>query len=565
VTEFILPEIQPNERADLVGLDLLPASFGEGFGAAFREQMTRNPTATLFRALDRLQYSPSTDEFGNEIPARTPSRILTPDEANEKFGIPGRLKFDADVPEPIAQELRTLKTQEIERQDVLRRAQAGIGTTLTAGLVASILDPLNVASAFVPVVGPGRFAAMAGVMGVRGARAATGAIEGAVGAALLEPIVLAGARAEQADYDVVDSLLNVTFGAALGAGLHLAGGAVGDRLRARERASPFQRAIDDLAREDQEALARTAVAQMVEGRPIDVRPVLDAIQTSTRDRLLAGTATRAYEPGGPLEIKLALETPGAADILARQAPDLAARVAELREQADVLRGALAEMGDNRLEVVSARYDQRIAELQAELQTADKKRGREIAKELSGLYADRAKARETEATGPADLPEMAATRQRLVETDIALRDLAVELSRATATAERKAANLRAEADRITAKLAPVLERNRAAEATLFPLDRTPDTTTALARSADNVRAVDADDARAAAATTVRVSREQGAPKPRADELTAVEDELLYLESLRPADSEPLAKTPLEQEADTYGKAWREAAACSIRKG
>jgi hypothetical protein len=244
---------------------------------------------------------------------------------------------------------------------------------------------------------------------------------------------------------------------------------------------------------------------------------------------------------------------------------LAARVAELREQADVLRGALAEMGDNRLEVVSARYDQRIAELQAELQTADKKRGREIAKELSGLYADRAKARETEATGPADLPEMAATRQRLVETDIALRDLAVELSQATSKAERKAGNLRAEADRITAKLAPVLERNRAAEATLFPLDRTPDTTTAMARSADNVRAVDADDARAAAATTVRVSKEQGAPSPLADELTAVEDELLYLESLRPADAEPLGKTALEQEADTYGKAWREAAACSIRKG
>lgn len=561
MTEFILPEIQPNERADLVGLDLLPASFGEGFGAAFREQMTRNPTTTLFRALGRLQYYDSTDEFGQPIPARTPARILTPDEANERFGIPGRLKFDADVPEPIAQELRALKTQEVERQDVLRRAQAGLGTTLTAGLVASILDPINVGSAFIPVVGPSRFAGL----GIAGGRAARGAVEGAVGAAIVEPIVLAGARAEQADYDIVDSLLNLAFGTALGSGLHLAGGAVGDRLRARQQASPFQRAIDDLSRADQEALGRTAVSQLVEGRPIDVGPVLDVIQISQRDRLLAGTAARAYEPGGPLEIKLALETPDAADILARQAPELNARVAELREQADVLRASLAEMGDDKLAVVSAKYDEQIAALQQELLTADKKRGREIARELSDLYAERVKAREEVAAGVADVPEMVAVRQQLVATDEALRDLAVDLSRATAKAERKAVNLRAEADRITAKLAPVLERNRAVESTLFPLDRTPDTSTALARAADSAGAVDGDDARAAAATTVRVSKEAGAPRELADELKAVEDDLLYLESLRPADAEPLARTPLEQEADVYAKAWKEAAACSIRKG
>lgn len=561
MTEFVLPEIRPNERADLVGLDLIPASFGEGFGASFDEQMTRNPTATLLRGLNRLQYFESSDELGNPIPARTPARILTPDEANERFGIPGRLKFDADVPEPIAQELRDLKTREIERQDVLRRAQAGLGTTLTAGLVASILDPINVGSAFIPVVGPARFAGL----GVAGARAARGAIEGGVGAAIVEPIVLAGARAEQADYDIADSLLNLAFGTALGSGLHLAGGALGDRLRARQQASPFQRAIDDLPREQQEALGRTAVSQLVEGRPIDVGPVLDVIQTTQRDRLLAGTAARVYEPGGPLEIKLALETPDAADILARQAPELNAQVAELRAQADVLRASLAEMGDDKLTVVSAKYDQEIAALQQELLTADKKRGREIARELSDLYAERVKAREEVAAGVADVPEMAALRQQLVATDEALRDLAVDLSRATAKAERKAVNLRAEADRITAKLAPVLERNRAVESTLFPLDRPADTSTALARAADNAGFVEGDDARAAAATTVRVSKEAGAPRELADELKAVEDDLLYLESLRPADAEPLAKTPLEQEADTFAKAWKEAAACSIRKG
>jgi hypothetical protein len=567
MTEFILPEIQPNERADLVGLDLLPATFGEGFGAAFDEQMTRNPTATIFRALRRQQFSTSTDEFGNELPGpRTPSRVLTADEANAQYGIPGKLKWDADVPEPVAQELRSLKEAEIERQDTLRRAQAGLGTNLSAGLVASILDPLNVASAFIPVVGPARFGALAARFGTTGARAISGAVEGAVGAALLEPIVLAGAAAEQADYDITDSLLNVAFGTVLGAGLHLAGGAVGDRLRARAEASSFQRAIDDLSRADQEALGRTALAQMVEGRPIDVLPVLDVVRANSRERLLSGASGLAYRAGETPEIRVALETPGVGDVLARQAPDLMERVTELQRQGDVLRASLAEMGDDKLATVALKYDQQIATLQQELQTAGKKRGREIAAELSALYDERAKAREAAAKGPVDIPEMAALRQRLMETDEALRDLAVELSAATARAEKKVSNLQAEADRITAKLEPVLGRGRAAEAAQFPLDRvSTDAATAPQRAVDNLRALDGDETKASAVTTTRVSKEQGAPKGVADEIKSIEDDLLYLESLRSADSEPLAASAAEKEATVYGKAWREAAACSIRKG
>jgi hypothetical protein len=566
VSEFILPEIKPNERANLVGIDLFEASFGEGFGAAFGEALTRNPTATLFRALDRLQYFPSTDEFGNEIPARTPAPILTPEEANEKYGIQGQLKFDAPTPEPIAQELRALKEREIGRQDVLRRAQAGLGTSVTAGLVASLMDPLNVASAFLPVIGPARYAAMIGRYGVTGARAVRGGIEGAVGAALLEPIVFAGAQYEQADYDISDSLANVAFGTALGAGLHLAGGAVGDRMAARRTASPFQRAIDDLPLADQEALARTAVAQMVEGRPIDVGPVLDVIRASSRERLLSSAATASERAGGPPEIRFALETPDADAILRRQAPELAAQADELRRQQEVLRASLDEMGDDRLTVVAVKYDQQIAALQQELMTANKARGREIAQELSKLYDERARSREAAAAGPGDTPEMTAVRRQLVKTDEALRDLAVELNAATAKAERKAANLRAEADRITRKFAPLVSTNRSLETTLFPLDRmSSDAATATTRAAGNVQAVDAADAQVSEAMALRVAKEQGAPKPVADEIKAVEDDLAFWDTLRPADVEPLGKIDLEQEADIYGKAWREAAACSIRKG
>lgn len=288
---ILVPERQPNRRAEEFALDIMPSE--DGFEAAFDESMARNPTPTILRWLERQQYQGYTDEFGIEQQAPTPSRILTPDEANAEYGIEGELKFDTDTPEPIARQLRKLKQEEIERREVLRRSGAGFGTQLTAGLVASILDPVNIASAFVPVVSPARFAALAARYGQIGGRAIVGATEGAVGAALVEPIVYAGAQAEQADYDAVDSLVNLAFGTALGAGLHLGIYGLGrigkstipepldaplilSKQEALERASPLQQAIESMKREDQEAALRTAVAQVAQGEPVNVTPVLDA-------------------------------------------------------------------------------------------------------------------------------------------------------------------------------------------------------------------------------------------------------------------------------------------------
>lgn len=561
---FVFPEPETNERAAALGLDIMPASFGEGFGAAFDDAMVRNPTATLGRMFRRGQFFPSSDEFGNEMPARTPSRMLTAREANDQYGIDGHLKFDADIPEPIAQELKGLKQRELERQDAMRRAQSGIGTSLSAGLVASLLDPLNVASAFVPVVGQARYAALAARYGTTGARAIVGGIEGAVGAALLEPIVLMGARAEQADYDAIDSLTSIAFGTVLGSGLHMAGGAALDRMAARREASVIERQIDDLPRADQEALARTAVAQMVEGRPVDVGPILDSIQTTRRQDLLAGTSARAFDPGGNPEIKLAFETPTAQEFLQRMAPDLASQVEELQARAASYRQLLDEMRDNKLTVAGQRFDDRIAELQAELATADKKRGREIATELTDLYAQRAKAREGAAATPGDIDEMAAVRTELVKTDEALRDLSTQLSEMTAKAERKAANVRAEAERMMAKLAPTLESGRVTDETLFPFDRARDPSNIAARAEENVRYADPEDAVAADTATRRVSEEAGQARPLADEVKAMEEEVKALESLVPADRDPPGASVEEKKARLYAKAFEAAAACSIRK-
>lgn len=142
---------------------------------------------------------------------------------------------DSGINERALELLIKAKREELRRQDVFSRGPDGLAAgaaRLGVGLVESLFDPLNIASAFIPVVGPGRYAAMVagtgGALGRAGVRAGVGAAEGIVGAAVLEPIIYAAQRGEQADYTMVDSLLNIGFGGIFGGGLHAAGGAFRD-------------------------------------------------------------------------------------------------------------------------------------------------------------------------------------------------------------------------------------------------------------------------------------------------------------------------------------------------
>ena len=64
--------------------------------------------------------------------------------------------------------------------------------------------------------------------GLTKARFGKGAIEGLVGIAAVEPLVYTAATREQSDYDLVDSLIAVTFGGVLGGGLHVGVGKLKD-------------------------------------------------------------------------------------------------------------------------------------------------------------------------------------------------------------------------------------------------------------------------------------------------------------------------------------------------
>jgi len=555
MADLFFSEVQPNERATALGLEVLPASFRQGFGAAFEETITRNPVPSFLREMDRAKYREGRyyDEFGIEqvTPAKQ-SRMLEPDEANEKYGIKGRLNFTAPTPEPIAENLRALKVREIELQDIRRRAGSGIGTALTAGVVGSLLDPLNVALAFVPVVGPARMAAMAERIGLPGARMAAGAIEGGVGAALVEPLVLGVASQEQADYTAVDSVMNVVFGSVIGGGLHLGVGFIGDRLRGRAEAPPLSKLIDSLPHQDQAALLRTAVAQIVEGRPVDIAAVLDATNpVLPRAVAIAEARVRLAE----IAEKAGFQR-GAEDILA------------LREATRTVEEAGKLTPEMKKAVAILQKPGFLRTAEDKIFLAGLERADAAAPEVRGADALAEKIRAGDS--PKDFAEAANMAIARVGKDVLLRkvDDALAGLEATASEARKAAIERTvwdvaegvhdqelaidvRSDAVTSRAYDALRTGR--EANLREaVDRATQTP------------VDPIDQRGMAAADQALAEDVNV-KTLDDEVAKLVDEVNELESYLPEGTEPSqAVRDLTKEANLFDRAWRAAAACGLRK-
>lgn len=188
------------------------------------------------------------------------------------------------------------KQDDMVRMDAINRSPAGMRSIAGFGaqIAATLLDPLNVASAFIPVVGQARYTALiagaAGAVGRAGVRAGVGALEGAVGAALLEPAVYGLHQSLQDDYTMADSLLNIGIGAFAGAGLRAGGGALLDLApgSAARRAAT----MDYPGRLD---ALRAGVAQAATGRVVDVEALHRVNEARMQEAAQAVVAGRAAD------------------------------------------------------------------------------------------------------------------------------------------------------------------------------------------------------------------------------------------------------------------------------
>ena len=146
-------------------------------------------------------------------------RLIDTDQLEEEYG--DRLKFDGPMVRQEAKALYDQKKAEAVRQAILERSPKGFAATavkLGAGLVNQMTDPIEVASAFIPFVGPAGRAYSIARFGRVGGRAAQGAVEGMLGAAVIEPIYYGLSTSQQLDYTMREALLNVGAGLVLGGG-----------------------------------------------------------------------------------------------------------------------------------------------------------------------------------------------------------------------------------------------------------------------------------------------------------------------------------------------------------
>lgn len=221
-------------------LDEYSAGLGEALSTTAEDTLIRSPTASVYRAGELFLESGT---LGGERISKEDAKQKV-DSLGLKLEIP-----DVGIRKDALDILIERKQDEVRRQDIMARSPQGFGAGVAKFATvfgASILDPINLASAFIPIVGEARYAQLLASAGTTGARvlprALAGAAEGLVGAAMVEPIVYGAAKYEQADYSMLDSALNVAFGGVFGAGLHVLGGTGADLYRGwKGQPDPFNR------------------------------------------------------------------------------------------------------------------------------------------------------------------------------------------------------------------------------------------------------------------------------------------------------------------------------------
>lgn len=226
-----------NRSVQESGYDQYIVGLGDVLKATAEETWARNPLEST-QTLIELQRAAQDEN----------SPLVPKDQLNKEYGELG-LSFEEDEYQSVVDLMVEEKQAERQRQEIIARGPQGFGVGVAkfaVGLGVSMLDPINVASAFIPVVGQARMAQMVAKQGFTRARFAKGIREGAVGAAVVEPVVALAASELQADYGLADSFLNITFGSILGGGLHVASGKLSDLAIRTEFKAKVRRARQEL-------------------------------------------------------------------------------------------------------------------------------------------------------------------------------------------------------------------------------------------------------------------------------------------------------------------------------
>lgn len=252
----------------------VPASWGSGFSAAMMEGLTGSPGPLALRTAEMWPQVSVGSVYARSGEAPPPElQMLTPEEAQKKYGI-GNLKFESPIADSVARIMFEQERESLRRQDIIQRSQIGGFDVFIASLGGAALDPVSVAAGVFPAIALSRVGLGVGEATSFAGRVGRGALEGFAGSTALTPLTYGLSQAQGRPYGVAEAFTDVVFGTALGAGIH-AGLSAFHRYKTTGEPMPgLQQVIQDLPREDQAMLLRGAVASIMDGRPVNLEPLL---------------------------------------------------------------------------------------------------------------------------------------------------------------------------------------------------------------------------------------------------------------------------------------------------
>jgi len=273
MVDVYIPEQNFDQNVHDQYFDNAKAGTLDVLGATLDETMYYNPVNALGRIAEQ------------KLGRGRQGRNLTREEyLQSEYYREGMTVGEDGITEGLASLLADRHDERSAFQTTLSRSRGGFGlgaAQFGVALAGSVIDPLNVASAFIPSVAVARGATVAAKIRPAGAaravrqrldgktsgsRFTTGTIDGAIGAAVVEPLVIGAAALEgDDDYTLMDSFLNVALGSALGGGLHWGAGKISDR-------------INKLPAPTRDQAQRASIAQAVNDKEVNVTSLIDDVE-----------------------------------------------------------------------------------------------------------------------------------------------------------------------------------------------------------------------------------------------------------------------------------------------
>ena len=294
MVDIFFPEQKDDPNLRKQYFDFARAGTLDVLGATLDETLYYNPASALGRLLEQKLGS-----------GRKGTTLSAEEYQESEFFRPGIEVGDEGITTGLASLLADRHDERRDFQTTLSRSRGGIGLGAAQFGVAiggSFLDPLNVASVFIPSVAASRFASLSARYGTSRSKIATGVVDGAIGAAVIEPVVIGAAIAEQdRDYGLMDSFMNVAVGAALGGSINAVTGGISSFGRYRR-----QRQLSRLNAVEADTAQRISITQVMNDEEVNLAPIEESVQTRTQaeDAAISEKKIVYKTDGTPVEVEV---------------------------------------------------------------------------------------------------------------------------------------------------------------------------------------------------------------------------------------------------------------------